>query len=66
MTKRKIVIGVGGCTVKEIEEAVKFFHLRDIVLMFGFQNYPTKYEDVNLLKIRKDTRTISRLNVWLC
>jgi len=51
--KSKIVIGVGGCTVREIEEAVKFFNLRDIVLMFGFQNYPTKYEDVNLLKIKK-------------
>ncbi len=51
--KAKIVIGVGGCSYREIEEAVKFFHLRDTVLMFGFQNYPTKYEDVNLLKIRK-------------
>ena len=51
--KAKIVIGVGGCTVKEIEEAVKFFHSRETVLMFGFQNYPTKYEDVNLLKVRK-------------
>jgi len=50
--KAKIVIGVGGCTVREIEESVKFFHLREIVLMFGFQNYPTKYEDVNLLKIK--------------
>ena len=51
--KAKIVIGVGGCTIKEVEEAVKFFHLRETVLMFGFQNYPTKYEDVNLYKIRK-------------
>ena len=51
--KAKIVIGVGGCKVREIEEAVKFFHLREVVLMFGFQNYPTKYEDVNLSKIRK-------------
>ena len=51
--KAKIVIGVGGCSVKEIEEAVKFFHSRETVLMFGFQNYPTKYENVNLLKIRK-------------
>jgi N,N'-diacetyllegionaminate synthase len=49
----KIVIGVGGCSLSEIEEAVKFFHSREIVLMFGFQNYPTKFEDVNLLKIRK-------------
>jgi N,N'-diacetyllegionaminate synthase len=51
--KAKVVIGVGGCTIKEVEEAVKFFHLRETVLMFGFQNYPTKYEDVNLGKIRK-------------
>jgi N,N'-diacetyllegionaminate synthase len=51
--KSKIVIGVGGCSLSEIEEAVKFFHSREIVLMFGFQNYPTKYEDVNLHKIRK-------------
>ena len=51
--KTKIVIGVGGCSLREIEEAVNFFHSREIVLMFGFQNYPTKYEDVNLLKIRK-------------
>ena len=51
--KAKIVIGVGGCSHREIEEAVTVFHLRDTVLMFGFQNYPTKYEDVNLLKIRK-------------
>jgi N,N'-diacetyllegionaminate synthase len=51
--KTMVVIGVGGCSVEEVEEAVKFFHLRKTVLMFGFQNYPTKYEDVNLHKIRK-------------
>jgi len=49
----KVVIGVGGCTIEEVEEAVKFFHERETVLMFGFQNYPTKYEDVNLFKIKK-------------
>jgi len=51
--KAKVVIGVGGCSVQEVEEAVKFFHDREVILMFGFQNYPTKYEDVNLNKIRK-------------
>lgn len=49
----KIVIGVGGCSIEEVEEAVKFFHDRETILMFGFQNYPTKYEDVNLSKIKK-------------
>jgi N,N'-diacetyllegionaminate synthase len=51
--KAKIVIGVGGCSIEEVEEAVKFFQDRETILMFGFQNYPTKYEDVNLLKIKK-------------
>ena len=49
----KIVIGVGGCTLKEIDKAVEIFNNRETILMFGFQNYPTKYKDVNLRKIRK-------------
>ncbi|MEC7595841.1 MAG: N-acetylneuraminate synthase family protein [Pseudomonadota bacterium] len=49
----KVVIGIGGCSLDEITQAVQFFLDREIVLMFGFQNYPTKYEDVNLRKIRK-------------
>jgi len=51
--KAKVVIGIGGCSLDEVKKAVQFFHEREIVLMFGFQNYPTKYEDVNLGKIRK-------------
>ena len=49
----KIVIGIGGCTLEEIGEAVEIFNNRETILMFGFQNYPTKYEDVNLRKLRK-------------
>jgi N,N'-diacetyllegionaminate synthase len=49
----KIVIGVGGCSLQEIDKAVEIFKQRETVLMFGFQNYPTKYADVNLKKIRK-------------
>jgi sialic acid synthase SpsE len=52
-TNTKIVIGVGGCTLEEIGNAVEVFEDREIVLMFGFQNYPTRYEDVNLRKLRK-------------
>ena len=51
--KAKVIIGIGGCTLDEVKKAVQFFHEREVVLMFGFQNYPTKYEDVNLGKIRK-------------
>ena len=49
----KVVFGIGGCTIEEVKKAVQFFRDRELVLMFGFQNYPTKYEDVNLAKIRK-------------
>lgn len=48
----KIIIGVGGCTLKEVDSAVRAFENRETILMFGFQNYPTKYEDVNIEKIR--------------
>ncbi len=49
----KIVIGVGGCNIQEVDSAVQVFKDRFTILMFGFQNFPTKYEDVNLRKIRK-------------
>jgi N,N'-diacetyllegionaminate synthase len=58
--KSKVVIGIGGCTLDEVKKAVQFFHEREVVLMFGFQNYPTKYEDVNLGKIRKIQALYSR------
>lgn len=48
-----VMIGVGGCTLEEVDVAVSVFGDRDTVLVFGFQNYPTRYEDVNLKKIRK-------------
>ena len=52
----KIVIGVGGTNVNEIKNAINFLEYPDIILMFGFQNYPTIYKDVNLKKIKKIMR----------
>ena len=48
-----VVLGVGGSTLEEIEHAVKYFSKRKIILMFGFQNYPTSLSDINLRKILK-------------
>ncbi|MDQ6964624.1 MAG: N-acetylneuraminate synthase family protein, partial [Mariprofundales bacterium] len=48
-----VVIGVGGCSLEEVDAATHVFADRELVLMFGFQNYPTKYRDINLRKIRK-------------
>jgi len=49
----KVVLGVGGSSLYEIENAINILRHRNIVLMFGFQNFPTKYEDINFCKIRK-------------
>ncbi len=49
----KIVLGVGGSTLYEIENAINILENNNIVLMHGFQNYPTKYKDINFLKVKK-------------
>jgi N,N'-diacetyllegionaminate synthase len=49
----KVVFGVGGTSVDEIDHAINYLKHSNMLLMFGFQNYPTVYEDVNLNKIRK-------------
>jgi N,N'-diacetyllegionaminate synthase len=48
-----IILGVGGSTLYEIENAISFLETENIILMHGFQNYPTKYTDINFNRIRK-------------
>lgn len=50
---QKVVLGIGGSDLYEIENAIETLAHDNIVLMFGFQNYPTKYEDINLDKVRR-------------
>ncbi|MBF8984165.1 N-acetylneuraminate synthase family protein [Lutibacter sp. B2] len=54
--KNQIILGIGGSTLDEIEYAVDFLKKNgknDILLMYGFQAYPTKYKDINLSKMIK-------------
>jgi sialic acid synthase SpsE len=49
-----VMLGVGGSTLDQLDFAIN--HLKnqnknDIFLMYGFQNYPTDYKDINLRKI---------------
>ena len=58
-TKKKTFFRIGGSYLAEIETAIHIFrkHGNDkIVLLHGFQNYPTKIEetDLSLLKSLKD------------
>ena len=50
---QKVVLGVGGSDLYEIERAMETLRHDNIILMFGFQNYPTKYHNINLHKIKK-------------
>lgn len=52
-SETKIVLGVGGATLEELDLAIKVLKSEKIVLMFGFQNFPTEYSDINFNKIRK-------------
>lgn len=47
----KIVVGVGGSTLEEIEKAVKYLGKNEIVIMSGFQAEPNLIEDIELNKL---------------
>jgi len=54
-TERQTIFRVGGATIGEIENAVNIFKDNnggEVTLLHGFQNYPTKLEDTNLLQMR--------------
>jgi len=54
--KGKIILGIGGTSLDEIQYAINFLNKNgknDIILMYGFQSYPTDYNDINLKKIIK-------------
>ncbi|OGM01761.1 hypothetical protein A3K72_01050 [Candidatus Woesearchaeota archaeon RBG_13_36_6] len=53
-TKKSVMLGVGGSTKKEIEEAIEILKnngTKEIALVAGFQSFPTKLEESNLNQI---------------
>ncbi len=51
---KTVILGVGGSTLDEIKFVVDFLRnngKEKILLMHGFQNYPTAYEDINFKRI---------------
>jgi N,N'-diacetyllegionaminate synthase len=52
--KKTVMLGIGGSTFDEVQFAIDFLLSNgkdDILLMHGFQNYPTAYEDINFSRI---------------
>lgn len=48
-----IVIGIGGSSLDEIENAINLIEYQNIILMYGFQNFPTKYWEISFNKMRR-------------
>ena len=48
----RIIVGVGGSTLVEIEKAVNYLGKNDIIVMSGFQAEPNLIEDIELNKIK--------------
>ena len=49
-----IILGIGGSSIEEIEYAVKTLRKNGkggILLMYGFQNFPTDYKEINLRRM---------------
>ncbi len=52
----KIYLGIGGTTLDEIQHAIEKINKeekKDLILMYGFQSYPTDYRAMNLSKMKK-------------
>jgi N,N'-diacetyllegionaminate synthase len=52
---KPILLSTAGCYLNEIDEALKILLLKpkEIVLMHGFQGYPTEISDINLNRMKK-------------
>ncbi len=53
--EKTIILGTGGSTFDEIKYALDFFNQNgkeDLLLMHGFQNYPTNYEEINFKRMQ--------------
>ena len=49
--KVPIILGIGGSKIEDIKFALAFLKRKDILLMHGFQNYPTKHEYANFRRM---------------
>ena len=59
-----VILGVGGAYWEEIENAIKILNYKHLILLCGFQGYPTKIEDNHIDRIKsisKKTKGIHEL-----
>ena len=53
--KKKVFLSAGGAKISELYNAIKFFNGKSnkLILMHGFQSYPTQIKDTNLHNLQK-------------
>ena len=47
----KVILGIGGAQWYEIEKAIKLLKSKSLILLCGFQGYPTKTEDNHIARM---------------
>lgn len=50
-TNVPLIFGIGGRTIEEIDTIVKQYNDREMILMVGFQSYPSDLKDIKLERI---------------
>lgn len=52
--EKLFVVGISGFEIDELDDVYKYLiskNINDTLMIYGFQNYPTKVEEINLRKI---------------
>ena len=52
-TKKRIDLSIGGSKIFEVSKALKYLKKNDVWLMYGYQLFPTKPKNLNLLQLPK-------------
>lgn len=47
-TRKPVFLGVGATTLREMEQALSYFKHSSVILMHGYQAFPTKIEETHL------------------
>lgn len=59
-----VILGIGGSTLNEINTAVNILENKKLILLQGFQGYPTKTEHNNLSRIELLKTKINGINTF--
>ena len=59
----KVILGISGSSLKTIYSALKILSNKNIVIMLGYQAYPTPNDDINNFKINFLKKKFKKINL---